>query len=74
MTTSRVGNKCKTCEKIETKLRRRAAEADRIGRWQQEGARFSASIDKAYDNIRALDAEIRDLHAERQKRAVAFGS
>ena len=73
MSTSRKGNKCKTCEKIDTKLRRRAAEAERIVRWQQEGSR-SASIDKAYDNIKILDSEIYELQNERSKRAVQFGS
>ncbi|KAI9850528.1 MAG: hypothetical protein M1838_005537 [Thelocarpon superellum] len=74
MTTYRIGNKCKTCERIDTKMRRRAAEAERISRWQSEGARFKASIDRAYENIRVLDAEIHDLQKEKERRAVQFGS
>lgn len=74
MSTYRLGNKCKTCEKIEIKLRRRAAEQDKIVRWQRDGGRFGASIDKAYDMIKALDREIRDLQMERQKRAITFST
>ena len=74
MATYRNGNKCKTCDKIDTKLRRRAAEMERISRWEQEGSKFSASIDRAYDNIKALDHEIVVLTNERQKRANQFGS
>lgn len=73
MSTYRVSSKCKTCEKIETKMRRRATEAAKIARWESEGSRFSASIDKAYDQIKELDVEIYNLQTERQRRAVAFG-
>lgn len=72
MTTVPVHQKCKLCEKIETKQRRRAAEVDRITRWQREGSRFSASIDRSYDMIRSLDTEIYDLAAERNKRLQAI--
>ena len=74
MSTYRVGNKCKTCEKIEIKMGRRAREAANIARWQSDGNRFSASIDKACENIKALDMEIQVLQSERQKRAIAFGA
>lgn len=73
MSTYRVPNKCKTCEKIDTKLRRRATELAKIQRWELEGGRFSASIDKAIDMIKGLDMEIRNLQAERSRRAIAFG-
>ncbi|KAI9747420.1 MAG: hypothetical protein M1815_004238 [Lichina confinis] len=73
MSTFRVGNKCKTCEKIDTKTRRRATELEKITRWQRDGSRFSASIDRASDIIRGLDKEIRDLQMERYKRATTFG-
>ncbi|KAI9787446.1 MAG: hypothetical protein M1816_007494 [Peltula sp. TS41687] len=73
MSTYRVPNKCKTCEKIDTKLRRRATELAKIQRWELEGGRFSASIDKAIDMIKGLEMEIRNLHAERSRRAIAFG-
>ncbi|KAI9673024.1 MAG: hypothetical protein M1817_003188 [Caeruleum heppii] len=73
MATYRIGNKCKTCEKIDIKLRRRAAEMERVSRWQQEGSRFRASIDRAYDNIKALDGEIQALQRDREKRYASFG-
>jgi len=73
MQTLPMGNKCKLCEKIDTKVRRRCAEVDRIGRWQREGAKFRASIDKAMDIIRCLDSEIYELSCERNRRLQAIG-
>lgn len=64
--------KCKLCEKIETKHRRKGAEMEKIGRWQREGNRFSASIDRAWDNVRGLEKEISDLGYERQRRRQAI--
>ena len=72
MQTVHVGQKCKLCDKIDTKQRRRAAEVDRISRWQREGGRFSASIDRSYDMIKHLDREIYDLGCERQRRLQAI--
>jgi hypothetical protein len=60
--------RCKSCDKIDTKMRRRAAEVDRIHRWQKEGAKFRASIDKSTEVIRALDSEIYELSRERHRR------
>jgi len=68
MQTLPTGNKCKLCERIDTKMRRRAAEVDRIGRWQREGSKFRASIDKAMEIIRHLDSEIYELSCERNRR------
>ncbi|KAF2027639.1 hypothetical protein EK21DRAFT_26201, partial [Setomelanomma holmii] len=68
MNTIPVGTGCKLCNKIDTKMRRRAAEVDRIGRWQREGHQLRASIDKAMEIIKALDAEINELSCERQRR------
>jgi hypothetical protein len=36
-----------TCEKIETKYRRRSAEVDRLDRWKREGATLVASMDRS---------------------------
>ena len=72
MQTVPVSNKCKLCEKIDTKQRRRAAEIDRIGRWKREGSKFSASIDRSSDIVKALEKEIRDLGWERQRRLQAI--
>ena len=66
--------KCKLCEKIETKLRRRAAEVERINRWQATPASFKASIDKALAEIRSLDAEIHQLNCERGERLQDIGN
>lgn len=74
MQTIPIGQKCKLCEKIDTKMRRRAAEADRINRWQREGNKFRASIDKSMEIIRGLDAEIYELGCERKRRLQGIGS
>lgn len=68
MTTNHLPQKCKLCEKIDTKHRRRAAEHEKIVRWKREGGKFSASIDKAADAMKALEKEITDLMSERTKR------
>ncbi|KAF2113905.1 hypothetical protein BDV96DRAFT_495284, partial [Lophiotrema nucula] len=44
------------------------AEVDRISRWQREGQKFRASIDKSMEAIRALDGEICELGCERNRR------
>ena len=72
MQTVPVGQKCKLCDKIDTKQRRRAAEIERINRWQREGSKFSASIDRSYDMVKNLDREIYDLGCERQRRSQAI--
>lgn len=64
--------KCKLCDKIETKQRRRSAEVDRINRWQREGGKFRASIDRSCDLIKVLDQEIHDLGNERRRRLQAI--
>ena len=66
--------KCKLCEKIETKMRRREAEVDRINRWQREGSKFRASIEKSIENIKALDSEVYELSCERARRLQGIGS
>lgn len=74
MQTVPVGQKCKLCEKIDTKMRRRAAEVERINRWQREGNKFRASIDKSMEIIRGLDTEIYELGCERNRRLQGIGS
>lgn len=68
MQTVPVGQKCKLCEKIDTKIQRRAAEVERVNRWQKEGNKFQASIAKSMGRIRGLDSEIYDLQCERNRR------
>ena len=60
--------KCKLCEKIETKFRRRQAEVERYSRWQREGGKFKASMDKSLVIIKEVDDEIRELQMEVAKR------
>jgi hypothetical protein len=64
--------KCKLCDKIDTKQRRRSAEYERISRWKREGGKNWASIDRSSDMIKALDKEIHDLWSERQRRLQAI--
>lgn len=71
-TSYRVGSTCKICEKIDTKQRRRMAEVERVTRWQRDGGKFVASIEKALNAIKGLDVEIYQLNMERGRRAVAF--
>ena len=72
MTTVPNQQKCKLCDKLDTKQRRRNAEMDRINRWQREGGKFRASIDRSYDTVKTLDREIYDLRHERQRRLQAI--
>jgi len=74
MQTVPVATKCKLCEKIDTKMRRRAAEVERINRWQREGSKFRASIDKSMEAIRSLDVEIYELNCERNRRLQGIGA
>lgn len=61
-------SKCRLCEKIETKFRRRSAEIDRLERWKREGANLVASIDRSHKLIMELDKEICVLQREREDR------
>lgn len=70
-TTHNLRERCKVCEKIDTKKRRRAAEAEKINRWTRDGGKLRASIEKSWEEIRKLDAEILELE---QKRALRIHS
>ena len=61
-------SKCRLCEKIETKFRRRSAEVDRLDRWKREGATLVASMDRSYKLIMDLEKEICTLKRERDDR------
>ncbi|KAL8921746.1 MAG: hypothetical protein Q9172_003864 [Xanthocarpia lactea] len=71
MQTVPVSQKCKLCDKIDTKQRRRSAEEDRINRWKREGGKFRASIERSYEMIKSLDREIYDLRSERMRKLQA---
>ena len=68
MSTSNLSQKCRICDKIDTKQRRRAAEKDRISRWKKEGGRFRASIEKSEDLVHQLERELTELTNERRSR------
>ena len=68
MQTVPVNQKCKICEKIDTKQRRRAAEVERILRWKREGGKYTASIDRSAEIVKSLEKEITDLTYEKQRR------
>ena len=68
MQTETLGQKCRICDKIDTKQRRRAAEKDRINRWKKEGGKFKASIERSEDIVDQLEREIRDLANDRASR------
>jgi len=71
--TSPLSQKCRICDKIDTKLRRRNAEKDRINRWRREGGKFRASIEKSEDTIKQLEREIMELGQERRSRSTYMG-
>jgi hypothetical protein len=66
--TENESNKCRLCEKIETKFRRRSAEVDRLERWKREGGTLVASMDRSRKLIMDLDKEIYILQREREDR------
>ena len=72
MTTFNVSNKCRICDKIDTKQRRRAMERDRINRWRKEGNRL-ASIEKSEGIVHQLERELMDLTNERRSRSRYVG-
>ena len=71
MTTIPIKGNCRHCDKFETKRRRRAQELERISRWQREGSRFTASIDRSKGIADELEREMRDLMNQRQMRLMS---
>lgn len=69
----RHGDKCKICQKIDTKRRRQADQLSKIKRWQAEGGKLRASIEKASETVRELEREIYQLEVEKQRKAQAIG-
>jgi hypothetical protein len=65
-----VERKCTICDKLEVKYRKRAKLEDDIKRWKRErgGRRLNHTIDKAEDDIAALDQAIASLQGERYER------
>ena len=65
--TMMVGEKCKICQRLEVKMRRRQDEIMRLKRWQGESGR-EYSIMKARETIYELDKSIHELEMERRER------
>ncbi|KAL2864224.1 5'-methylthioadenosine/S-adenosylhomocysteine nucleosidase family protein [Aspergillus lucknowensis] len=66
--------KCRLCEKIEAKDRRRSAEMNRLARWKREGGTMVASMDRGQAMIIELEREIRELERQRvEKRCSLVG-
>ena len=74
MSTLPVAQKCKLCDKIDTKRRRQAGEYQRVSRWKHEGGKFRASIEKSQATIKNLQMEIDDLVFEKERRKQAVGA
>lgn len=72
--TYQLPEKCTACEKIEKKKRRREKAISDIQRWQRDGGKFRASIEKAQDDVRQLDLEIATMIAEKDRRYVNIGN
>lgn len=56
---------CKLCQEIQVKKRRLRKESDNIHRWEKEGNKFSASIEKAQRESDVLREQIDDLESRR---------
>ncbi|KAF2178756.1 hypothetical protein K469DRAFT_731508 [Zopfia rhizophila CBS 207.26] len=68
MDTVSIGTKCKLCRRIDTKLRRRKIEVERIDRWRRESDKFYALINKAVEVIWSLNNETAQLSRECSRR------
>lgn len=66
-------DKCKICQKIDTKNRRRNAELAKIQRWRADGGKLKASIERSYEIVEGLDDEIGQLNAEKDRKRQAIG-
>ena len=69
-----VDSKCRHCIKIDSKTRRYNAERDRIVRWSLEGCRYAASLERAKENVKSLEEEIRRIGEYRRERASRYGA
>ena len=67
-----IDQKCRLCDKIDTKQRRRNAEKDRINRWRKEGGKFTASIERSLDIVAQIERELLELYQERRKRTLGL--
>lgn len=68
------GERCKTCQKIDTKRRRKDEQIIKLRRWQREGGKLVASIEKALQIVDDLNREIAQLEAQRIVKQRAIGN
>lgn len=65
---------CKACQRIQAKYRRRDKHIQDIKRWSQDPTRFRASIEKAANEIKLLDGEIRQITEEKNAKYLSVGN
>lgn len=56
---------CRVCKDLDIKTRKLAKEKDNIARWRKEGKKFSASIEKAENEVDRLMEAIESLEGAR---------
>lgn len=71
--TKPVEGKCPLCLNIEKKQRRYAKAYSDYTRWREDPQR-QASASKAYEDLMALDQEVKRLMADRQSRMTQVGN
>lgn len=65
--TSYTPGKCRFCDKIDIKLRKRAFEVERVDRWRKDQRNCrTASMQKSEEVIRELEAQIDELVGKRE--------
>ncbi|KAF2726162.1 hypothetical protein K431DRAFT_214075 [Polychaeton citri CBS 116435] len=72
--TTSLPEKCKMCQKIETKQRRLAKAVDDYKRWSREPQKFKASLAKAAEEIKGLENEIKELVRDKDARYKMIGN
>lgn len=70
-TLRKVTEMCKFCQELQVKKRRKAKEEANIIRWARDGPKFSASINKAQNEVHLLTTQIADLESKRTSVALA---
>ncbi|KAK5745098.1 hypothetical protein LTR17_001549 [Elasticomyces elasticus] len=61
-----LADKCSMCDKIERKQRRLEKHKSDYTRWSAEPQKYRCSMEKAYDEMKALAQEIQRLIGEKQ--------
>lgn len=72
--TIQLAETCTMCEKIERKNRRFEKHSSDYQRWSQEPTKFRYSMEKAYEEMKALREEINQLLIDRDARRRMIGN